>query len=527
VDAQVDPADDADDGPAPEAAAAAEAAETAPAQAAPQATQSVPRPTRVAAPAPPTTFVLRDIVFANSSRLLNEDALARAEAQLVGKRYRRSQAAAIAQALNVLYTARGYSLSQVVLQGFNPGRGTLTVAFYEPRVGDVRGGTPVMSNAYLRHRMNLPRDVPADAAGVSERVERLGVTDGLTLTYTPVDTGTGEVDILVNVPEIPRHQTTISLDNYGSPAYGEPQLSISHRINGLFGWNDPLVLGGILRPGLRSLSLDYSAAVAPSGARLSLSLLGSESASLETPSVLGSVRSATAGVNFPIIARNDLQFSLSASVSAFAEMAELSGVPTLDQVGGEVTLGASAFTRGESWTFSGSVQLAAGTYDDAVASTTGNTYAAVSGNATFTTLLGEDAFGSVSLQGQKNITGTQPSQRTFTTTAPYAVRGYPTGLAVGDSGYAVRAQVEKTTPFTLGDGFSLRPFAFADIGEAFDATDTGLGLASSIGLGVSFGNEDGSLFGDLYVAKPITTAITGWTTPSTRPVIAGAVSLQF
>lgn len=529
VETQIEtPADDPEGGAAtPEAAAAAAAAADADAGAPPAPAQ--PARAAAAAPAPvvPPTFVLREVSFANTSRLLDAATLRAAVSRLTGQRYLRRDAGVIAEALTELYTARGFGFSRVVLQAVNPAAGSVTVAFYEPVVGEVRGGSAAMSPDYVRYRMNLPEGALADRARVSERVERLGVTDGLTLTYTPVDTGQGAVDILVNVPEVPRHQTTLSLDTYGSPAYGRAQLTLNHRINGLFGRNDPLVLGAILRQGVKSVSLDYSTPVTPDGARFSLGLLGSESASLDAPSVNGSVRSATAGLALPLIARNDLRFSLTTSVAIFGERATLLGVPTLDQIGRELTLGAAGQTSGEGWTFSGSVKLAAGTYDDAVAATTGNAYAAVSGEASFTTLLGEALFGSISVQAQRSILGAQPSQRSFTVTAPYAVRGYPTGLAVGDSGYAVRLQLETTEAFDLGDGLAVRPFVFGDIGEAFDSTDTGLGLAASIGAGLSLGSADGRLSGDIFLARPITTAITGWTTPSTRPVIAGAISVTF
>lgn len=529
VDTAVAPDAEPGDGPADEAVTAATVADAPPqpAPAAPAANApaaSAPAATR---PAQPTSFILRDIRFANSSRLLDATEIADAVAELTGRRYARSQAGAIAAALNALYAAKGYGFSQVVLDAFDPNRGTITVRFYEPTVGKVQGGSEVMSNAYLSRRMNLPEDTPADAANISERVERIGVTDGVALTYTPIANAEGGVDILVNVPDIPRHVTTVSVDNYGSEAFGTAQLTLRHRINGLFGQSDPLDLTAILRAGMKSLSLGYSTPVSSSGARLSLDLLGSNSASLDTPSVTGRVRSATAGLRLPVIARNELQVNLSATASAFSETSALAGVPTLDQLGKELTAGASVAATGDGWSFSGGAQASVGTYDDAISATTGNTYAAVSGNASFTTLLGEALFGSISAQGQMNVSGMQPSQRTFTATAPYAVRGYPTGLMAGDSGYAVRLQVETTAEFDIGGVVAARPFAFGDIGQAFDSTATGLGLARSVGAGLSFGNASGSLAGDVFVAKPLSTAITGWTSPSTSPVLSGSISLQF
>ena len=72
----------------------------------------------------------------------------------------------------------------------------------------------------------------------------------------------------------------------------------------------------------------------------------------------------------------------------------------------------------------------------------------------------------------------------------------------------------------------LRPFAFLDFGEAFDSTDTGLGFASSIGVGISFVAGQVA-FGDIYVAKPLSTGIAGWANPSKAAVVGASLSIRF
>ncbi|WP_339718026.1 ShlB/FhaC/HecB family hemolysin secretion/activation protein [uncultured Maritimibacter sp.] len=366
----------------------------------------------------------------------------------------------------------------------------------------------------------------ADDRVIDPRVARLQATDGLPLAYDYVPSAENTVDVVVNVPDIQRHVTSVTLDNYGSAAFGRPQLGVSHTINGLTGWNDPLTVAALLRQGSLTGSVDYSRVVLPNGGKVSLILLGTNSASITAPRVTGRSRSATAGFTLPVIAEANRGLSLSATGTYNWERTALLGVQTLNQWGPQGSLGASGYINGDGWSLSAGGQITAGSYSDAVFATTGNTYVSVSGSALFALSLGEHIFSSVSLSGQAALVGTMPTWNTFSVTAPGAVRGYPTNLSVGDSGYVARFQIEKSAPFALGAGIGIRPFVFGDIGQAFDSTRAPLGLASSVGVGTSF-TRGNNVFGDIFVAKPITTGIVGWATPSAAPMIGGSISVTF
>ncbi|MCT4556455.1 MAG: hypothetical protein N4A61_00190 [Pelagimonas sp.] len=506
------------------------------AQAAAQATQQPQPQTATAQPAQPKPrqpkrrvipgFVLRDIVFANGSELLSHDTLQQAEAGLVGRRYLHRQLGDLVAALSGLYGQQGHEHSRFVAESMDYTRGVLTVRHYEPRLGPVTGGNKVVSQNYLRYRLQIPEGALADTTPYQQSVERLAVTDGLALALTPEDQGNGIVTLNAQVPDIKRHLTTLSFDNYGSAAQGQQQATLTHRINGLSGWNDPLILSYVRREGQDSVSLSYSRVIHPDGARASVSWTGSQSKSVTTPSIKGKVRSASLGLNIPVIARPTRQLSVNLALRDYHETSDLVGVRTLDHRGRELTLGANGFTRGDNWTLSGGLGITRGTFDNAVTGVSKSTYTATNANLSYALSLGQAAFVSAAVQAQKNLDGLQSSQGTFTVTSPFAVRGYPTSLSVGDSGYAVRVQLEKSANIALGPSFAIRPFAFADGGKAFDSTDTPLGLARSVGAGFSFGLA-GSVFGDVFVAKPLDTNIIGWTDPNTDPILRGSMSVQF
>ncbi|MEC7763779.1 MAG: ShlB/FhaC/HecB family hemolysin secretion/activation protein [Pseudomonadota bacterium] len=501
----------------PEAEAAAEAANAAPT---PQATQTTPQTTRPA----PSGFVLRDIRFQNGSAYLAPQEIAAAKAALIGQRYGNGSAQALAEALTQMYRDRGIRSARVI--PYNVSGGVLNVAFYEPVIGATRGGTRVVSDRYLDFRLQLPKGALADDRQIDPRIARLQATDGLPLSYDYVPSAENTVDVVVNVPDIQRHVTTVTLDNYGSPAFGREQLGVSHTINGLTGWNDPLTIATLLRRGSVTGTIDYSRVVLPNGGRVSLSLLGTNSRSFTGPLVTGRTRSATAGFSLPVIASAERGLSFFVSGTYNWERSSLLGIQTLNMWGPQGTAGVTGYLNGEGWSLSASGQITAGTYSDAVFATSGNTYVGLSGSALGAFSLGEHIFASVSVSGQYGVSGVMPTWNTFTVTGPAAVRGYPTNLSVGDSGYVARFQIEKSAPFALGAGIGVRPFVFGDVGQAFDSTGAPLGLASSVGVGTSF-TQGNNVFGDIYVAKPLTTGIVGWGTPSGAPTIGGSISVTF
>lgn len=194
--------------------------------------------------------------------------------------------------------------------------------------------------------------------------------------------------------------------------------------------------------------------------------------------------------------------------------------------GQEISLGAAWYRRGTGWSVSAAPRLVSGRYDDRVAGGGSRGYTAAQVSAFLSRAVGSHLVGSLTVNAQRALSGVMPSQRKFTVTSSAGVRGYPASLSSGDSGYSLRMQVEKASPFGTGGGLALRPFGFVDVGEAFDSTDTGLGLASSAGLGMSFGMGR-QVFGDIYLARPLTTNITGWAARNDDPSLGVSLSLTF
>ncbi|WP_136636206.1 ShlB/FhaC/HecB family hemolysin secretion/activation protein [Pseudooceanicola onchidii] len=470
-------------------------------------------------------YVVRDVVLANGSAYLSPDDLARVEAGLIGRRYSLQGLAAIPQAFNQLYAERGISTAQAVLRRVDGGRAT--VELLEARVGQIGASPGLLSDDYIRFRMAAAPGDLADNRVLEAQVQRMSLTDSLPLQlgFAP-GASYGTTDITVLQPDQPRHTTVVTLDNYGSVSSGRPQLSLAHTVRSLTGWNDPLSLTLQLREGSKAGTIGYARTITPGGGLLGFSFSHTVTEDVTGAPLTGQQTTADMTYTQPLIVEPARRLSLTFGLSGYEEIARLAGVQTLGHRGTEVSIGASYYRAGEGWSLTLSPRFLAGRYDDAVTPASNIGYSAVQSTIFASVAIGEDLVASVTASGQKRLSGVMPSQRKFTVTSPSAVRGYPTSLSSGDSGYYLRTQIETLTPFDLGQGIRLRPFAFFDAGQAYDRNDVGLGMAASVGLGVSFVAEQ-TVFGDIYVAKPLKTGITGWANPSRDLVIGASLSMTF
>lgn len=533
LDTEVETPGPAEAAPVAEAEAAAEAAAEAPAL--------LPAPRRqtganaraaqaVVRQRPPSSFVLRDIRFSGPSSYLDAATLDRAEAALVGRRYPLQRIGIIGQTLSRLYADREIFTAQAIVTDLDIATGVVTVDLLEARLGAVRGPSAGgLSADYLRYRLGLGAGDLADSRIINERLLRLFVTDGLAVAadFAP-GAAPGATDLTLSPVEPPVPRGSVTLDNFGSSSLGEERLSLAYTIPNLTGWNDPLTISSTLREGSVSGSLSYGRVVTRDGGRIGFSITATQSESLDDPPTEGRFREATLSYAHPVVAEPDRQLTLRAALTAFEEGTTFLGEDILDQSAREIALTVEAGRVTEERTFAGSATLQVGRYDDGVLGRDVD-YRIASASATLTQTLGQDMLLAATAFGQHALEGPVPGARTLGVTDPGAVRGYPAGLSSGDSGYVIRLQLEKATPLRLGTEdlpVPVRPFVFFDIGQAFDSTDVGLGRARSIGIGAAFAIGD-TVFGDVYVAKPLETDIVGWTDPDDGPVFGLSLTATF
>jgi hemolysin activation/secretion protein len=518
-----------------EAARAAEAAaRSAEQRAGSLATKPMPAIGKVARPAPPPTIMLRDIRFTASS-YLEEDELAALEAELVGRRYRLDQLQVVAAAVTALYTKKNIALAQANITAVDPAGGFIEIELFEARIGQVGYSGGNLSDSYLDFRLGLKSGDLADNRRINRVLSRLALTDGLQVNanFNP-GAERGQTNLNIALPDRNPVQASLSTDNYGTKASGQSRLNGSVVVNSLTGWNDPLAVSGTVREHAWNAFGSYSRVIHPDGSALTLS--GSYSDAIAKGFVdLNEVAWSTSlGLSVPLVVEQTFRFSLTASAQYFESNTTLGGLDVLDQSGYAVETGFSFLRQGQSsngrgWSIGVAAAVAFGVYDDPVFSISGADFTSISGNFNVAVGLNPDWLVSMSGSGRHSLKGATPSAYDFTVTSPFGVRGYPVSLSSGDSGYWVRFQLERATSLPgLPEDVQLRPFAFADFGEAFEQAGgliTGQGRANSVGIGLTMQLQE-FLSADIYAAKPLTD-VAGFDAGNENGVVRGNLTFRF
>lgn len=473
------------------------------------AQQSVAQPAAPARAQPAATarsFVLREIRF-SASGYLDADSLRAVQTAFVGRRLRSNDLGIITEAVAQLYATREIVLAQAFITGVNEATGVVDVELFEARIGAVAVQSERASAEYYRWRLGLAPGDLADTRLIDTQLARIALTDGVAFDarFAP-GAARGQTDLALAVTEGPRYSGEVTIDNYGSDTRGPMRLGVTFRNASLTGWNDPLVLS--LSGGEHALgvSVSYGRVIHPSGLTLAVTLGADVSETVATPRVQTRARFAEVSLSAPLIVQDTHRLSLSVSVQGFAEHSTLSGVTTVDQRGGFLALGASGAWFGPRTTFALSQAVRFARHDDRVAGVSGISSVTFPGDASLVARLSDAT--SLSLRAGWQIAGgaPAPSRLKFSPASPFAVRGYPTGLQSGDSGWYIRAQIEhRVRADRLPRRMALTPFVFADMGEAYDyvgGAHVGQGRLASVGIGASMTWDD-RLFADAFIARPL------------------------
>lgn len=522
--AQDDGGSDAD-GAAEEAEAAPDGGEPpAQAQTPPGAAPGARRPRAVAA-----RMVLRSILFSRSDYLSGTE-LDEVRRRYLGRSVLPADLGGLVAAVDALYRERNILLARAVPTRIDAASGLVSIELQEARIGEVAGsGDRHIDQRYIAYRLGLAAGDLADNRIVDERVLRLSLTDNLPVQAQFVPGAVpGIVDLELMLAERAPVSVFATLDTFGKRATGVLRGTAGITIRSLTGWNDPLSVSGTVTEGSVSGSIGYSRVVHPLGTRLSIAADASQSRTLAAPVTRNRSYGVEVGLAHPFVVRRTMRVQGSVSALGFAEAGTISGAPLVDQHGYGGRLGASQFFNGEGWFASlGQTFTAIGWYDGIVGGGRIDHYA-LGANAAGAVALGAHHAFAVQAVGQLALNARAPSKYRLTVAGPGGVRGYDQDVSSGDSGVYLRAQIERTTPLPLGiDGVDLRPFAFADVGQAFDfvgGAQVAQDALASVGIGSTFALGR-NLSGDIFAAKPLLDA-NGFSARGQYEV-RGSVSVRF
>lgn len=452
-------------------------------------------------------MVLRSIEFTPST-YLSQAALEAVTDRFLGQSVALSDLGGLLDAVEQLYRDERILLARAVATRIDPGSGHVAIDLQEARIGNVTSsGADRISQRYIAFRLGLAEGDLADNRVVDERVLRLTLTDSLPVQAQFVPGAVpGIVDLELLLAEQKQVSAFATVDTFGKEATGVIRGNAGFTIHSLTGWNDPLSFLGTVTEGSVSGSLAYSRVVHPLGTRLSVAADASQSRTLADPVLRNRSYGVEVGIAHPFIVRSDFQLQASASAIGFMETGTIAGVPLVDQYGYGGRIGVSQAFVGDGWFASlGQTFTGIGWYEGIGGGPRLDHYS-LGGTAAGALSLGDDHAFSVQVVGQFALNARAPAKYRLTVAGPFGVRGYDQDVSSGDSGIYAKAHLERSTPLPLGTAVvDLRPFVFADVGQAFDYVG-GAHFAqdplASVGIGTSFGLGR-HVLGSIFVAKPL------------------------
>lgn len=459
-----------------------------------------------AVPAAPRAFSVRRVVTGPSAYLPEED-IAQLARMIATRGLTSRDIPQILAAFDALYEARGITLAQATLLRSDAARGEITIGFVEARIGVViPRGTLARPEVYAS-RIGLQSGDLADTRTLEQRLLRLAVLSGIRseVAFTP-GAQAGLTDLTVTFEEPQRRSAVVTLDSYGSAATGRTRATFSFADASLTGNLDAFGVSLSVTQGLVSGSLSYAFPVNADGTAVFATLSSERSRSIIGPTVRSRNGLFEIGVSHPILVAPDRQLVLRASAFAFDDKRDTLGVATTREAGGGVLLGAG-FSR--NWPsqarFGIDAALRHVAWRDAVLNASGLSTTYLTVETAFDTPL-DDTLAFNLRAGAQGVHGTEaPAQFRGSLTGQARVRGYPSGQLSGDAVAWAGAQIRLREPAQLGGAVRAVPYAFLDVGRAWDragGVTTLQGTALSAGIGAAFGiGQNGSA--DIVIARPL------------------------
>ena len=507
IEAEIDSASDAPPALTPAEELALQAEQAAEQEA--TTAQPASRPRQTAAPVAVQMLTVRQLVTGQSAYLTDAE-IATVRAALFGQRLSVADAARLAEGFNALYASKGIALASATVTAIDTRTGEVRIAFNEPVIRNVRvEDGDLASGAVYARRLALQQGALADTRHIAERQLRLQRLSGVVLDLTAVEGETdGAVDLVFTPLEPPARSFAASVDNHGNRSTGRERLILSYSETSLTGNLDPLSVSVTLARGVRSVALGYALPLTADGMSLFASGSLERTRSITGPQQTSRSSNFELGVSVPIVVSAENQLVVRGSIQRFQERRHTEGVPTTDQRGTGFALGTTATRFFDGGALSYDQSLRHIRWTDGLFQGGRTTILAGEGSALFA--LGPDWQLLGRLGWQTVIGSNNPAAFRSTLSSPSRVRGYDNAVSAGDAFYFGSVQVQRSTPWHLSEGgeLSLFPFAFVDMGRAYDragGTWTAQDTLLSIGVGsaIQLGQRS---FGEIVLAMPLRNA---------------------
>lgn len=456
-----------------------------------------------------TTFLLK-AVETNPSSVLTPAQLSSITARYEGREVTLQDLNKIVTDFNSFYKSHGYITALAILPPQKVVNGRVRIQLVEARLGKV----VIKDNRYTRASYFTDRlpIAPGDLLQLQQIEKSLtyfnATNDVKVRAVLQAGQEFGTTDLVLDVQPTAAETTSFSFDNAGLGSTGRQRVGSTETISSLFGYRDPLSVGGYWSDGMWAGFASYNFPLTSDGLRLgpevSYDNIRVRQSQLQKLGVNGTFYDLSTRLTRPVAVRG--RFIMNAYIAPHFQESTLQSqkyqvsniaVRTLE-------LGASLQSSDSHGFWAGNLSVSGGDY-----SLLGlDAFLKFGGTATRMQNMGKGFVGVFRTQGQGKAADPRPlpPSQQFQIGGLSTVRGYPEGTLINDNGYSLSAELDTPVPFghkqifgaSLGQRF--RTAWFVDHGGVIAGSHTTYLTGTGGGLLVSLSRY---LEGRIYLATPL------------------------
>ncbi len=427
------------------------------------------------------SFELKEILLPES-KVLTKEELNKITEPYLNKEANLQKLYDIVNAINKLYSEKGYVTCKAVLVPQTVKDGVVKIDLVEGRVGEVIVGNNKSTKAsYIKNRLPLKKDEVSNLEDLNRDLLWFNGTNDVQLRIQlRAGQAPGTTDYVIAAIEPQQSTFGVFVDNSGSENTGLWREGLSYVNRSLTGNRDMLVLSGMMSEGTKSGAVSYDTPVSKWGTRLGVNYSANSVDIVDGPmeafNTVGHSTSYGVRVTQPLAVKNTHRSEAFIDWNRQNSQTDYLGMKWIDDELERVSIGASFTNYGNTSVCYHRHAYTFGTWEDIVGAA--KHYGKYTVDLMAQYLLPQKHIVTVRMNGQWSGSNYLPSAEQFYLGGVYSVRGYEENILGADSGYSVSA--EYSVPVDKGSD----AFVFLDWGKVYG--DNAFDEDTLIGTGLGY-----------------------------------------
>lgn len=444
------------------------------------------RPPAIVIPGGGPRFLLKSVEFDNSAFLSKEE-LAAIAAKYIGQQVDIAGLQTMVAEVNKLYVDRGIVTAIATLPPQTATAGAIKVALTEGKLQKtVIEGNKQTSTRYIEWIIHPPPGEVLDVPKLTNDVTWFNRTNDVQIkALLQPGADFGLTDLQLAAIEPARNTLQLFADNQGVQTTGRGQLGVYYKLHGLAGIDDRFTFYGIKSEGNLSGNVAYNMPFNPWGGRVGVSYTDGKIKVIRGPfesfNVTGKSDQVAVNVSQPFIANQNWLVQAIGAYAYCNSQTEFTGVAITNGRYQKATGGMSISAIGDNYSFTFAPAYNNVLWTDKIFGGVRNfdtTTGTLNGTVKFPLGFYAVGLGSYQYTYAKLV----PGDQLFSIGGPTTVRGFPTNVVAGDSGYYYNAELHRNMSDVI-KGLDL--FVFIDGGSVY-STAPHRTILNSSGAGLSY-----------------------------------------